>query len=73
MCVEKLAKFFFNQKFSFLMTMHIYRYASEKNISIHDIIKKFKDNSIDPNYVEYISFNGYKSFKRLISALEEGK
>jgi len=73
MCTEEYANFLINQGFNMFMTMHIIRYAKEGKVSIRDIIKKFKDNSIDPKYVAYISFNGYESFRRLILALEEGK
>lgn len=57
--------------FNFLMTMHILRYSKEEKISIHEIIQKFKDNSVSINYVAYISYNGYESFKRLFSGLEK--
>ena len=56
--------------FNMFMTMHICRYSKETGISIHDIIQKFKDNSIDPKYVAYVSFNGYESFCRLVSIME---
>lgn len=73
MSEEKLANYFIGQGFNMFMTIHMHRYAKEEKINIHEIIQKFKDNKIDPNYVAYISFNGYESFKRLISALEEEK
>lgn len=69
---EEAAELLYKHGFNIFMTMHICRYSIEAKISIHDIIQKFKDNSIDPKYVAYISFNGYESFKRLISAISNG-
>ena len=66
---EEAAELLYKHGFNIFMTMHIFRYSNEEKISIHEIIQKFKDNSIDPNYVAYISFSGYESFKRLFVAL----
>ncbi len=71
MSIKKTTNFLIGQGFNMFMMMHITRYSKEEKISIPEIIKIFKDNSIDPNYVAYMSFNGYESFKRLISGLKE--
>ena len=72
MNAEKAAKeLLYKHGFNMFMTMHIIKYSEETGISIHDIIQKFKDNSIEPNYVAYISFNGYESFCKLVSAMEK--
>ena len=57
--------------FEFLMIMHIIRYSKEEGVSVSDVIQIFKQRSIDPKYVAYISYSGYQSFKDLISDLKE--
>lgn len=63
---ELISKYGFNC----FMVLHILRYSREEKISIHEIFKILKENSVEPNYVGFISWGGYQSFKRLISELK---
>ena len=57
--------------FDEILKLHIIRYCKEKNLSIPDLIKKFKANKIPRKTVLYFSLSGYKSFSKLIEKLDK--
>ena len=65
--IEKLLDF----GFPLFLTWHILRYSKENNIEVPVIIKILKDAETPLEYASYLSFNGYDSFKRLITMCQK--